>query len=61
MLNIDIEVGIDFLWFKYIIEKVNGGKNYFDDEVLIKKFGLNMGIVEFLNVKDLLILKCWGL
>ena len=40
---------------------VIGGKNYLDDEALIKKFGLNTGIVEFSNVKDPSILKRRGL
>ncbi|WP_288322009.1 phage tail protein [uncultured Enterococcus sp.] len=59
--NTDIEVGTDFSRPKYTIEKVNGGKNYLDDEALIKKFGLNTGIVEFSNVKDPSILKRRGL
>ncbi|EGO9474715.1 peptidase M23, partial [Enterococcus faecalis] len=54
-------VGTDFSRPKYTIEKVNGGKNYLDDEALIKKFGLNTGIVEFSNVKDPSILKRRGL
>ena len=59
--NTDIEVGTDFSRPKYTIEKVNGGKNYLDDEALMKKFGLNTGIVEFSNVKDPSILKRRGL
>ena len=59
--NTDVEVGTDFSRPKYTIEKVNGGKNYLDDEALIKKFGLNTGIVEFSNVKDPSILKRRGL
>ncbi|MGK9298917.1 phage tail spike protein [Melissococcus plutonius] len=58
--NTNIEIGTDFSRPKYTIEKVNGGKNYLDDPALIKKFGLNIGIVEFSTVKDASILKRRG-
>ncbi|HGF8211241.1 TPA: phage tail spike protein [Enterococcus faecium] len=56
----DIEVGTDYSRPKYTIESVNNGKNYLDDSSLIEKFGLNIGIVEFPNVKEPSILKRRG-
>ncbi|HGF8085746.1 TPA: phage tail spike protein [Enterococcus faecium] len=56
----DIEVGTDYSRPKYTIESVNEGKNYLDDPSLIEKFGLNIGIVEFSNVKEPSILKRRG-
>ncbi|MGG5340160.1 hypothetical protein IGJ48_002872 [Enterococcus pernyi] len=56
----DIEVGTDYSRPKYTIESVNDGKNYLDDPSLIEKFGLNIGIVEFSNVKEPSILKRRG-
>ncbi|HFU6522512.1 TPA: phage tail spike protein [Enterococcus hirae] len=56
----DIEVGTDYSRPKYTIESVNNGKNYLDDPSLIEKFGLNIGIVEFSNVKEPSILKRRG-
>lgn len=56
----DIEVGTDYSRPKYTIESVNEGKNYLDDSSLIEKFGLNIGIVEFSNVKEPSILKRRG-